>query len=156
MYYLFFTCCFRKRGNITKKKVLYDYAAKVGTAIFVFCVVLLKIIPTVPENASGYCRNTASAHTAQSGNEEQLSWEYDDTVYNDSKTCQTVLPVKCNCGNGKISVCHRKGPLHRDTGAFLNGAVQQNPFTVLMFAVSAERCKSAVYDITKCYERFLS
>lgn len=138
----------------SNNKALYEYVLKTVIVVFALCAALLKTVIIVPE-ADNSCISNAGFDTAESSDECELAWKYNDTVYNDSETYQAGVPAEYKCGDNKICACRQKISVNRGEVNFINNEIQ-SPCIFLILIVSAEKCNSALYDITKCYERFLS
>lgn len=135
-------------------KAIYEYILRTVIIIFVLCAALLKAVAVTPEADNGYIL-TAQSDSEESSESRDLSWKYNDTVYNDSETYQAGVPAKCKCGDSKACVCRQKIPVIRGEASFISDEIQ-TPCMTMIFSIAAKSGDLTAYDIAEHYEKFLS
>lgn len=135
-------------------KTIYEYILRTAIIIFVLCAALLKAVAVTPEADNGYIP-TVLSDTQESSEKRDLSWKYNDTVYNDGETYQTGVPAKCKCGDSKACICRQKIPVIRGEANFISDEIQTLCMTMI-FSIAAKNGDLTAYDITEHYEKFLS
>ena len=134
-------------------KTIYDIL-RTAIIIFVLCAALLKAVAVTPEADNGYIP-TVLSDTQESSEKRDLSWKYNDTVYNDGETYQTGVPAKCKCGDSKACICRQKIPVIRGEANFISDEIQTLCMTMI-FSIAAKSGDLTAYDIAEHYEKFLS
>ncbi len=135
-------------------KTIYKYILRTVIIIFVLCAALLKAVAFTPEADNGYIPSVQS-DTEKSCEDRNLTWRYNDTVYNDGETYQTGVPVKCRCCDSKACICRQKIPVSRSEANFISDEIQ-TPCMTMIFSIAAKSGDLTAYDIAKHYEKFLS
>lgn len=135
-------------------KTIYEYILRTAIIIFVLCAALLKAVAVIPEADNGYIP-TVLSDTQESSEKRDLSWKYNDTVYNDGETYQAGVPAKCKCGDSKACICRQKIPVIRGEANFISDEIQTLCMTMI-FSIAAKSGDLTAYDIAEHYEKFLS
>lgn len=135
-------------------KIIYEYILRTVIIIFVLCAALLKAVAVTPEADNGYIPAVQS-DTEKSSENRDLSWKYNDTVYNDGETYQAGVPVKCKCGDSKACICRQKISVIRGEASFISDEIQ-TPCMTMIFSIAAKSGDLTAYDIAEHYEKFLS
>lgn len=135
-------------------KTIYEYILRTAIIIFVLCAALLKTVAVTPEADNGYIP-TVLSDTQESSEKRDLSWKYNDTVYNDGETYQAGVPAKCKCGDSKACICRQKIPVIRGEANFISDEIQTLCMTMI-FSIAAKSGDLTAYDIAEHYEKFLS
>lgn len=135
-------------------KTIYEYILRTAIIIFVLCAALLKAVAVTPEADNGYIP-TVLSDTQGSSEKRDLSWKYNDTVYNDGETYQTGVPAKYKCGDSKACICRQKIPVIRGEANFISDEIQTLCMTMI-FSIAAKSGDLTAYDIAEHYEKFLS
>lgn len=135
-------------------KTIYEYILRTAIIISVLCAALLKDVAFTPEADNGYIL-TVQSDTEKTCEDRNLTWRYNDTVYNGGETYQTGVPAKCRCCDSKACICRQKIPVSRSEANFISDEIQ-TPCMTMIFSIAAKSGDLTAYDIAKLYEKFLS
>ena len=135
-------------------KTIYEYILRTAIIISVLCAALLKAVAFTPEADNGYIP-TVQSDTEKSCEDRNLTWSYNDTVYNDGETYQTGVPAKCRCCDSKACICRQKISVISGEVNFISDEIQ-TPCMTMIFSIAAKSGDLTAYDIAKHYEKFLS